>query len=420
MSLSKQIAYFLTFGVVFLSCSTSSIHSTWADDDTETNKDSQESVGSQDSDSTSQPPTPTTQTKAKPETKPESKDSSSTKAASRWHRGIRKLEKRLKKNPDDLKAHFLMAHAYYQLKDLDKAIFHLRKTHIKPSVRTLTFLAKILDEKGDHLEEVRVRGMLLDLIPHSPHAQTDMAKAYQKIKKPEKAIEHYKLAIKAYKKHRPAYQGLWEIFESLKDFYEMRQTLIDFLKLFPNDRQANAKICEVNMNTGFLDEAVEKCRLAIDLNMDDPSNHVHLGLTYKLRGNDKQAKRILLTAARQFQDSEVTQYQAGVLAEGEKNFESALKFYTRCSQVDQTSLRCFLQKALLEVRLNQHAQAGQSFLSACRINKSTANHILNVVGQLRTQNDMEGYQYFKKIKDKCYLEKATPQQLGSQIPKHVL
>lgn len=327
--------------------------------------------------------------------------SSPTDKAFRLRQKIEILEKKLEKHPDNSKLHFALGRAYYHLEDLDKAIFHLKKSIAEPSIDALMLLAKILSEQGDHLEELRARGMLLELIPQSPNAHTSMAEAYKKTGQLEKAVEHYRMALQKYRKHKPAYKGLWETYESLKDFYEMRQTLLDYLKFFPNDLEAYSKICQVNMNTGFLDEAVEMCRRAIRLNTKNPNNHIYLGLTYKLKENNQQAKKIILTAARQFKHSELAQYEAGILMEADQNWEAALKFYTLCSQADQSSLRCFIKKANLEVLLNQHTQAGQSFLAACRINKSTVQEILNVVGKLRSQNNDKGYYYFKALVNQC-------------------
>ena len=314
---------------------------------------------------------------------------------------LKSLESKLAQNPESLRLHLRIGHIYYQLDDLDQAIFHLKKTYTKPSVKALKLLAKALSKKEDHLEEVRVRGLLLELTPHSPIAHTNMGQAYEKINKPEKAIEHYKLAIQKYNKHKMAYKKLWEIFESLKDFYEMRQVLTDFLRLFPNDMEGHSKMCQINRNTGFLDEAVEMCRKAIQLDMKNPDNHVYLGLTYKLKENNKQAKKIILTAARRFKNSDLAQYHAGMLAEENQNWEIALRFYTQCSLANQSSLQCFVKKAHLEVRLNQYPQAGESFLAACRINKSTVKEIYSVVGHLRTQGDLKGYYYFKKLLNRC-------------------
>ena len=383
MSLSKQIGYFLSFSVMCL-C-TSSVYGENTDEDT-------------------------LQIEPKIQASPIG-ESSPTGKESRLRKKIEFLEKRLEKQPEHAKLHFALGRLYHQVEDLDKAIFHLKKSIVEPSIDALMLLAKILSEKEDHLEEVRVRGMLLELIPQSPNAHTDMAEAYKKVGKLEKAVEHYKLALKRYKKYKPAYKGLWETYAALKDFYEMRQTLLDYLRFFPNDLEGYSQICRINMNTGFLDEAVEMCRRAIRLNARNPNNHIYLGLTYKLKENNQQAKKIILTAARQFKHSELAQYQAGILMEEEQNWEAALKFYTVCSQADQDSLRCFIKKAHLEVLLNQHIQAGQSFLSACRINKSTVQEILNVVGKLRSQKDDKGYYYFKTLVNQC---RAVEEQKVSQ------
>ncbi len=323
---------------------------------------------------------------------------------------IDRLHKLLEKDTDHLQVHFLIGKYYYALKDLDQALFHLQKTNANASisknhtVESLLLQAQILAQKENYEEQIRILGILLTLLPNHVKTYMDIGHAYQKLEKPKEAIQHYRMALEKNKKYKNAYKGLWQILEAQKHFADMAIILEDFLKLFPKDQEGHAKLCQLNMRLGFLDESIVACRRAIDIDDLNPNNHVYLGLAHKRNEKKDQYKKIILMAGRQFKKSPLAQYEAGLLSEESHLWEVALGFYTHCHQANEKAITCLNKKADMEVKLGQYEQASQSLLTACRLNKFTAYHkIRDVMGQVRVQKKIKWYHHFKKMTQQCHI-----------------
>ena len=149
-----------------------------------------------------------------------------------------------------------------------------------------------------------------------------------------------------------------------KIFYDARQILTDFLVLYPNDTRAYSKLCQVNVKLGFLDESLASCNKAITVWPAHPNNHIYLALVHRRNGNDQQAKRIIMTTAKNFKKSVLAQYEAALLLEGENRMESALQFYRNCVRAAPRAFKCVLKTANLEVQLGQYEKATKSFLGS--------------------------------------------------------
>ena len=368
-------------------------------------------------DNTSKPNTPASDSFDKP-----SEDLSQNEEKKiRIQKKIDKLNQRLKKSPNNPNTHFLLGKYHYLLKDFDKAIFHLKKNKKNPSIKGLILLIRIFSQQRNHSEEIRVLNILLEKRPDSPKVYTDLATAYYKMDKIEKAIEHYKTALQKNKRYKGAYQGLWTVFESQKNFYDARQILTDFLTLYPNDIEAHSKLCQVNVRSGFLDESIASCSKAIAVDPAYPNNHIYLALVYRRNGNDKQAKRIVITTAKNFKKSVLAQYEAALLLEKENRIEPALQFYRNCVQAAPKAFKCVLKTAHLGLQLEQYEKATESFLAACRINKfQSFQEIRDASGLLRVQKKMKWYSHFKKIAERCHIVGQNKPQDPSDDPLKVL
>ena len=308
------------------------------------------------------------------------------------------------------------------LNDFDKAIFHLKKNNRKPSIKALILLAKAFSQKKDYQEEIRILNTLLEMHPNSLKIYTDIATAYYKNDQMEEAIKYYKTALQKNRRYKAAYKGLWMVFESQKNFYDMKQTLEDFLTIFPNDIEAHSKLCQVNLKARYSDESMHACNRAIKMNPSHANNHVYLGLAHKWNGNNQQAERIIFDTAKKFKRSILAQYEAGRLAEEKNRSSSALNFYRNCVKIDSRSFLCTMKTARLEIQLGKYEEATESFLAACRINKfETFSEIRNAAGKFRTEKKMKWYYHFKTTAERCHivgdrrLEKAPYEPLADLV-----
>ena len=341
---------------------------------------------------------------------------------------IDKLLQRLERRPNNLNLHFLVGKYYYLLDDFDKAIFHLKRNNKTPSIKGLILLAKSFSQKKDHQQEIRVLNTLLEMHPNSPKVYTDIATAYYKNNNIKEAIEYYKAALQKNRRYKAAYKGLWTVFESQNNFYDMKQIIEDFLALSPNDAEANSKLCQANLKARYADESMLACNRAITLNPSDANNHVYLGLAHRWNGNNQQAEKIIFDTAKKFRKSLLAQYEAAQLAEKKTRWDDALRFYRNCVNIDNRSFTCTMKIAHLAIRLERYEEGTEAFLDACRINKfKTFSEIMDTAGKMRTEKKMEQYYHFKELAQKrCHdvgsrkLEKTPYEPLTELIIKKPL
>ena len=340
---------------------------------------------------------------------------------------INKLHQRLERRPNNFNLHFLLGKYYYLLDDFDKTIFHLKKNNKKPSIKALILLAKTYSQKENYQEEIRVLSILLEMHPDSPKIYTDIATAYYKSNKIEEAINYYKTALQKDIRYKAAYKGLWTVFESQKNFFDMKQIIEDFLGKFPNDIEAHSKLCQTNLKSRFADETMLSCNRAIKINPSYANNHVYLGLAHKWNGNDKQAEKIIFDTAKKFTKSILAQYEAGQLAEEKNLWNRALNFYRNCFKVDNRSFTCLMKTIYLEIKLQKYEEVTESFLTACRINKfKTFSEIRDTAGKLRIEKKMKWSHHFKALAERCHivgdrrLEKDLYEPLTDLVVKKAL
>ncbi len=311
------------------------------------------------------------------------------------------IKKKLKKSPTSTDLNYKMGRLYYKLGDIDNAIFYLKKTNTEPNVKRLKFLIQLLRLKKDHLEEVRTLGILAQKIPNSPNVHTDLGDAYLKVKKPDKAIEHYRIAIKKYKKHKPAYRGLISVFEAQKNSYEIRTVLTDMLSVFGKDPEVFTHLCRLDYIDGFLDATIQNCGRAIEIKSSIAENHIYLGLAFKAQEKTQRASKIIKTAAKQFPKSELAQYEAARFYENEKNWEAAILYYTKCISAKSKSVKCYLGLGRSNLESKKMAASMEAFLKACQLDKTKYSDIRAAMGILRTRGNQKWYSKFKSAANKC-------------------
>ena len=317
---------------------------------------------------------------------------------------IKVLEKKHAKDPGNIKRNFALGVLYHRVGNIEKALSYLKKTNEDPTVQTLKYLANVLNEHGDHLEEVRVLGILISKRPHSPNFHTKLADAYSKIEQPDKAIEHYKIAIEKYKKHKPAWNGLINVYRAQNNAYELRLLLGDMTKLFKDDVEPFTALCELDLQESFLEAAINVCRKAIELDHSIAANHVYLGLAYKFQKNEARANKIIIGAAKRFQKSEFAQFEAGQISEEQKNWEAARKYYFLGTKAYQESARSHLGVARTLLNLKNFDKSLEYYLIACKLDRSSYDELLKAVGKLRTEGQDKWYSEFRAAKSKCGIQ----------------
>jgi tetratricopeptide (TPR) repeat protein len=311
------------------------------------------------------------------------------------------LKRKLEKSPNDLDLHYSLGVLYYKRGDLETSVTHLKKTNEVPNVKRLKYLVQVLRKKGDSLEEVRTLNILSKETPHSPNVFTDLGNAYIKIKQFDEAIKNFRFAIEKYPKHRPAYEGMLEVFRQTKNAYELRALLMDMLSIFGKDKKVLTEICSLDYLGGFLDNAVTNCQFAIEVDPSTAENHVYLALTFRAQQNEDRASKILLNAAKQFPKSELALIEAGKVSERNTNWEAASKYYSTCTKNIPKSVECYLGLGRSQLKSKAFQKGIDAFLKACELDRTKFPELLKAMGDLRVDGFESWSVKFKSQSKKC-------------------
>ncbi len=275
---------------------------------------------------------------------------------------ITALEARPKKTKKD---YIAIAELYTKLKNYKKAVENLRKANKPQSIEVLDHLSRVYALAGDRKEEIRALELIRVDNRASASQLTRLGDAYLKESKIEDAATAYRDSIKKTPKYEPAYQGLFNLFRKEKNFYDARLVIIEVLEKFGDKPFWLNEFCRIEIEQKYYGNAKEICKRAINKDNKNPDNHVYLGLALKHTGDETQARRILLNAAKNYKNSEVAQWNGGQASCSIKNWEQGRTLFSQCIKVQANSGRCYLGLAKTEFELKSYDKALDALLKAC-------------------------------------------------------
>ncbi len=280
------------------------------------------------------------------------------------------LEALLKKSPANTKARQALARLYADEKNYDKIIKVLAAYSNEVSTDSLRLLAEAYEAKKDHLNQIRTLELYEQREPNMFRPHYLLGRAFRQNEQIDKAIENLRLAIQYAPRHRPSYDELLEIFREQKQNYESRILLNDMVREFGQKKEFLNMQCELYLKDGFLAEAQKYCKLAIKTNPRYPDNHAYLAKAYEYQQKPKAAEKVLITAARQFPDSEFVQWSIGEHYYLEKNFPIAIRYLKQAVKADPKEARSQLALALSLFENGDYKEAVDHYVTACKQDKS--------------------------------------------------
>lgn len=320
---------------------------------------------------------------------------------------LKSLRERAQKNNKDVNTRLLLAKAHISASQPADAIEILRTINGEVEPRAYVLMAKAYETQQSYGEQARVLELLKKKYLESEFVAIELATAYLNLSNSVKATEILRERINKTPKRKLPYFTLLEVFERTKNAYEARTLLGDMKKQFPSDPEVFNNLCKYNALAGFLEAAVEECTKATELDSKHADNHVYLGLTKKNQNELVQAEKILKKAATQFPKSELAQYQAGKLADEQKNWESAKRYYNTCVRHNSTSHRCQLGLAKSSFEVSDYKTSLLAFVQACKKGGEARDEMRNALTKLRLANKNAEADEFNKKFETCGLKSKT-------------
>ena len=251
----------------------------------------------------------------------------------------------------------------------------------------MRLLAKAYTQTNDSLQAIRVLQFLVSQNKNDYVSFARLGEAYFSANKIDQSITNYQKAIKINPRYQEAYELLLASLEKQNKRYDVKELLIDMIKLFGEKPDLLSKICRVYYEDGILTEAFQYCKRSIEKAPSVPDNHVLLSLTYKDRGNKKRALAIVQSAAKRFPASEYAQYTAAQMNEENKNTGAAYNFFKRGTEADQSAFRSWLGLAKSAFDIRKYGESLAAFKRACKLNRTnTVQEFRNAASKLKKVN----------------------------------
>jgi tetratricopeptide (TPR) repeat protein len=311
------------------------------------------------------------------------------------------LEARPKKTKKDC---VVISDLYFKLKDYSKALSYLKIANKPQSIDVLDHIAKVYNAMKDDAEEARALELIKVEGKASPSQLTRLGYAYSRMKKTEEALTNFRESINKAPKYENAYQGIFEIYKELKNFYDARLIIIEVLEKFGGKKYWLNEFCRIEIEQNYYDSAKEACQKAIAKDSKNPDNHVYLALAYHHTENEEQARKIIFKAAKQFKKSEVTQWNAGQMSCGIKNWEQGISQFKLCTKIDSDSGRCHLDLGKSLYELKKYDDALASLMKACPYIKGVDVEIRRLSYALEKLNLPKVAKKYNSSTDKCSSE----------------
>lgn len=190
---------------------------------------------------------------------------------------------------------------------------------------------------------------------------------------------------------------LANVFRDLGNYYEA-STIYEDLNKFTNNRYL-VQLCELAVIDAFTAEAEGVCQKARTKFPNDPMPLVYLGVTYRERGNLKQAQK-------HFEDSlnikktEMAYSCLGEVMDMRKSTEKAAWFYRRAITLRPTSTRAHLGLAWLQIKEKEYARAHETFKEACKLDDKVSNEVRRAFKELSDKSIKE-IRLFSELAESC-------------------
>lgn len=296
-------------------------------------------------------------------------------------------KRELEGDPNNAQARAQLALAYERKRDYQEMVDVLAPHKDKVGRSGLLLLARAYQKLKRPNEEIGTLELVNARYPKDASLITELAAAQARSSKREVAIATYYQAIETKKNYIPAYEGLLNELEKSESRQEARDVLSDMMKKFGKKGKWLSRMCTLYAADAFLEKSVETCKEAIKKDPENPSNPVHLATTYREQEKPEEAKKILVKAALKIRKSEPVQSALGAYFTEKKNYVDAYRWYKAGVKTDPKSYDAQLGLAMSALELQKMDESLKAFVAACAIDRKATKEFQNAMGRIRQRGD---------------------------------
>ena len=295
-----------------------------------------------------------------------------------WAESAAELGQRLAKQPTNIKLREQAATAYACENQSAKVIELLNPYTDQLSAQGFFLLAGSYSNAADYTNEVRVLKISAGQNDENFQWHMLLGQAYIKEASVTTAIDtnrelitsgimEYRRALQLNKKFKPAYDALLVVLLQQKNNNEARELLVEGIDKFGDRPELYRELCRLDALDGFLVQAVQHCRISINLSPNFPDHYVYLTQALQDQKEDARAEKEIVEAGRRFPANEFVQWAAGTMFMAKKNFPVAARYFEAAVKAAPTQGRSQYGLAQALFSSGRQDQALNHYKEACRL-----------------------------------------------------
>jgi tetratricopeptide (TPR) repeat protein len=234
----------------------------------------------------------------------------------------------------------------------------------KKSFRTLIIAAMIALSTG-----IIVNWPLMGFRGPGPSGYNNLANAFSKEGKIDRAIETVKLAIAIEPDHGIAQFNLGNLYAALGKFDLARPHIEETLHIYPNYAEAHSNLGQLLAQQGDIEAGIREFRRAIELNPSLSTPYLNLGIALTREGRIEAAVHALEDATRLAPESAEAHYTLGSLYASQGRYDEAAKAFNETLRVQGDFAAAHQRLAQLLALQGKKEEAVQHYQEAIRLMK---------------------------------------------------
>ncbi len=202
-----------------------------------------------------------------------------------------------------------------------------------------------------------------------PGGYNNLANAYSKEGKIERAIETAKLAIAVEPNHGIAHFNLGNLYAALGRFDLVRPQFEETLRVYPNYAEAHSNLGQLLAEQGDVDGGIREFRQAIELNPSLSGPYLNLGVALVRQGRIEEALRPLEKAARLAPESAEARNYLGSLYAAQGRYDEAAALFQDALRIQPDYAQAHQSLAQILLLQGKKEEARRHYEEALRLGK---------------------------------------------------
>ncbi|MGA1869786.1 MAG: tetratricopeptide repeat protein [bacterium] len=263
-----------------------------------------------------------------------------------YQKAIEYLEKVVKANPGNFKAHFYLAANYEQAGEYDKAIAEYQA--------------------------------VVSMDPAYPDGHNSLGALYEKQGALDKALEQLELAEELGGNYMEMYHNLGVVYDRKKEYEKALKCLLKAAELTPDHPSVRNNLGGVYLKLGRINEAIREFQTVIKLEADHAEAYNNLGIAYKMSGEYEKAEQSFKKAI------EIDAEYAGSFSNlagfyiMRKNYDQAITAAREALHVDEKCVDAYINLGITYFYLGRYQEAIPYLETATSLDRENAEAFSNL------------------------------------------